>query len=330
MSGTGVSIVTLDQPDRWAQVAAGIGGPGLLPGYALGLAQSGAAPILVEVRHPGSRLVFCAVERDWEGTLDIATCYGLTGAWMSEPDAGLLATWHRHAVARGYVAGYLQLAPGLAEAMPELVAPAHNEVFLARLGQGAPSANSRNLRDKIEAALVQGAELRHDLRELVPALVELYPQTMARVGAPALFTSRTLETWATMPGAMLVGAAVAGRIEAVSLFLVHGGMAEYHLNVSTEAGRGMAALLLESAFARLPALGAETLNLGGGVRRDDGLAVFKRRFGGRPVPLRAARQIYDERVFAALCAKAGVSREDGRFPPYRFGPARADRGGERP
>ena len=330
MSATGVSIVTIDQPDRWAQIVAGIGGPGLTPGYALGLAQSGPAPMLVEVGRPGARLVFCAIEREWQGTRDIATGYGLTGAWMSEPDAGLLATWHRHATARGYVAGYLQLAPGLVEAMPELEAPAHNEVFLARLGQGAPSAHSRNLRDKIDAALARGAALRHDPRDLVPALVDLYPETMARVGASALFTPRTLETWATMPGAMLVGAAVGGRIEAVSLFLVHAGMAEYHLNVSTEAGRGMAALLLESAFARLPELGAQTLNLGGGVRPGDGLAVFKRRFGGHPAPLRAVRQVYDERVFAALCARSGVSREDGRFPPYRFGPVRADRAGERP
>lgn len=283
--------------------------------------------MLVEIRDAGSRLVFCAVEREWEGTRDIATGYGLTGAWMSEPDPRLLETWHRCAAARGYVAGYLQLAAGLAEAMPDLVAPAHNEVFVARLGQGSPSANSRNLRNKIDAALARGAELRHEPRDLVSALVELYPETMARVGAPEQFSARTLATWGEMPGAMLVGAAIEGQIEAVSLFLVHAGAAEYHLNVSTEAGRGLAALLLESAFARLPEIGAKTLNLGGGVRRADGLAAFKRRFGGRPFALRAVRQIYDEAVFAALCTRAGVAGEYDRFPPYRFAARPADRHG---
>ncbi|MEQ8815144.1 MAG: GNAT family N-acetyltransferase [Thalassobaculum sp.] len=330
MSGTGVSIVSIDQPARWAQIVAGIGGPGLAPQYARGLSLSGASPMLVEVRHPDSRMVFCAVEREWEGTVDVVTGYGLTGAWMSDPDPGLFETWRCCAAAQGYVAGYLQLAPGLAEAMPDIEAPAHNEMFVASLGQGAPSTSSRNLRDKIDAALAQGAELRHDQRDLVSALVALYPATMARVGAPAMFSAGTLETWATMPGAMLVGAAIDGQIEAVSLFLVHAGVAEYHLNASTEAGRGLAALLLENAFARLPELGAVTLNLGGGIQRDDGLAVFKRRFGGRRFPLCGVRQVYDGPTFAALCARAGVPQDFGRFPPYRFGPSRAERQGSGP
>lgn len=313
-----VTVVRLDDPARWAALVAGCGGPGLTTGYALGLHRSGAVPMLVEVQADGARLLFCAVEREWEGTLDVATAYGLTGAWMSRPDPRLLGRWHEHAAGSGYVAGYLQLFPGDPHAAA-LGGEAHNEVFVAPLGAGPPSARSRNLRAKIEAALAQGAVICPDGGALVQALVDLYPATMARVGAPALFPAATLETWAAMPGALLVGARLGERIAAVSLFLVHAGVAEYHLNVASESGRGLAALLLESAFARLPELGARSINLGGGVRPNDGLAAFKRRFGGRALPLLSVRQVYDRPRFLALCERAGTPPEGGRFPPYRFG-----------
>jgi hypothetical protein len=67
--------------------------------------------------------------------------------------------------------------------------------------------------------------------------------------------------------------------------------------------------------------GIRWLNLGGGVRADDGLAQFKQRFGASRRDVHSIRQVYDPATYRALCEAAGVvGSPGGRFPPYRFAP----------
>jgi hypothetical protein len=171
-----------------------------------------------------------------------------------------------------------------------------------------------------------GTTLLCDRSVLAEALKELYPSTMERLGAPARhrFAPTTLVEWACDPGSLVLGAGLGRTVEAVSVFLIAGEHAEYHLNASSEHGRELAAWLLWRAIVRLPRLGVRVLNLGGGLRPGDGLYRFKARFRGNPTPLLSVRQIYDQRRYNELCRQAGVATADGWFPAYRLTAPRED------
>ena len=159
----------------------------------------------------------------------------------------------------------------------------------------------------------------HDRSVLLPSLKTLYPTTMQRVASPLhyRFSPETLEVWATGPGSVLLGARVAGSIRAVSLFLVSGTHAEYHLNASTADGRHLAAWLIWNAVLILQAKKVSVLNLGGGVRPGDGVYRFKERFHGVPKPILSVRQVYNSAEYDRLCREAGVSTSAAYFPAYR-------------
>ena len=88
---------------------------------------------------------------------------------------------------------------------------------------------------------------------------------MARLGARGhyQFSAETLVRWAQAPEALIVGARADDNIEAVSVFLVAGDQAEYHINGCTERGRNYAAWLIWNAIVRLRERGVTTLHLGG-------------------------------------------------------------------
>ena len=77
---------------------------------------------------------------------------------------------------------------------------------------------------------------------------------------------------------VVFGATTGDGLQACALFLQRGDQAEYHLGASTNAGRGLQTLLLYAGFLRLRQMGVKRLNLGGGVRRGDGLFQFKASF----------------------------------------------------
>ena len=55
--------------------------------------------------------------------------------------------------------------------------------------------------------------------------------------------------------------------------------------------------LVWAGAARLPDMGVPKLNLGGGARRDDGIAEFDKRFGAMRLRLGALKQMYRPHVF---------------------------------
>lgn len=318
----GISIVSLDQQERWEAALSTDGLPSHSWGYARALRDSGIEPELAVVRSGGSRMLLPFFAREWAGTTDIATVPGLSGASIDPASPAPLATWRRHAEEQGWIAGYIQLAPGC-----ELVRDdrkeelgAHNEVYLLDLRQEDPLSNASEIvRRKIRRAERSGATLVEDLGLLAGAVVELHPQTMRRVGASSVydFSSATLESWTAYSGSLALGARLEEKIEAVTLFVVRGPRAEFLLNGSTDSGRELAAWLFAEAIPRLRERGVEWLNLGGGIRPGDGVAQFKQRFRPEARPLRRVRQIYDESRYAELCARAGVGLDSDWFPAYR-------------
>lgn len=193
-----------------------------------------------------------------------------------------------------------------------------NEVLLLELQGDVLAGASDSIRQKIKLGQRLAVALVDDRAQLARSLQALHPLTVRRTQASALyhFSAESLARWVADEDTVVLGARLDGSIEAVSLFSVAGGHAEYHLNASSERGRDLAAWLLWQAIRRLRERGVGMLNLGGGAKPGDGVHQFKRRLGAAPAPLRAARQIYDLRRYRELCAAAGVEPAASRFPAY--------------
>jgi hypothetical protein len=316
-----VEIVSLAAAERWCAIHQNEGLPSHSWHYAMGLSTLGIEPRLAVIDSGGERLLLSFYERPWKGRFDIATVLGLSGAWLSGSTGAPFQTFKAFAKTTGWVAGYIQLAPSIEVShYPDgdrVIST--NDLFLLDLGRGdLRQYASAIIRRKIARAERGGAILIDDAALLATHLRLLYPATIARTGAGPIydFPVDALTTWACDPDVRTYGALVDGSIEAISMFRLVRKEAEYQLNACTEKGRGLAAWLIWKAAARLTTEGVQRLNLGGGIRRGDGLADFKAKFGGTRCELRALCQVYDPDAYADLCRRSGCSGTS-YFPGYR-------------
>lgn len=317
-----VQIIPLSDPDRWRDALAADGRPSQARDYLSATSRPGTEPRLAIVRAGGARMVLPFIEREWQGNVDIATPLGLSGASMQPGSAAPIALWREYATSRGWISGYIQLAEDLdiepASDLDRVVTG--NEIFLVDLAVAEPiQAASEIVRRKMRRTARNGTTLVREPMALAGALVRLYPDTMARLGASAVYRhdEEGLRLLVNVESALVVGAAIDGVIESVSVFLRSGHRAEYLSNACSVKGRELAAWLIGEAISILQAQGATELNLGGGIVAGDGLHQFKARFNGRPRCLQSLRQVYDAQRYEALCEASGVARDDGWFPAYR-------------
>lgn len=323
---TDIHVASLGDEELWRSIHAESGIPSHSWAFCQALSHSGIDPKLALVRGGSARLVIPFFERRWRGETDICTILSVSGAAMHASDSGLLDAWAAFSSSRGWVAGYLQLEPessigGIAGAMPG------NQVLLLDLTGRDPLANASSIiRRKIRRAEAQGARIIEDRAKLAAAVLRLYPLTMIRSGARRhyQFSDETLRRWTLDPDILAIGAAAGEDVDTVALFPVSGTRAEYHIAASSEAGRELSAWLIAQAIAKLKQLGVVSLNLGGGVSPGDGLHQFKKRFGGRELPLHAVRQIYRPDIYESLCRAAGASPDESWFPAYRAAEARRE------
>lgn len=320
--GESIRIIPLSDQDAWSEAVAAFGRPSHAWAYQRAISRVGAEAQLALVESGSSRMILPFVEREWHGSVDIATPIGLSGASIEGPGSAPLELWRDYARGRGWVAGYIQLADDVAS---DIVANGDpviegNEVFLLDIGGSDPVARASEIvRRKLRRANRAGATLVLERSELASSLVRLYPSSMERLGASDgyLHDQAGLRTLASAPDVLVVGAALAGAIESVSVFLHSGHRAEYACNGCTERGRELAAWLIVEAIVRLREMGVTELNLGGGIAPGDGLHQFKARFNGRPRPIRSIRQVYDRDRYLQLCADQAVDPQGDWFPAYR-------------
>jgi hypothetical protein len=318
-----VIILPLTEREKWSSFLHEDGRPSQSWYYCWALSASGMAPMLAVVRSRGAYLRMPFFVRTWKGSADISTVLGLSGASMDISSSRLLPLWSEFARSQGWVAGYIQLEAGTAlsaDVMGEV--GTSNWVFVLDLRGASPLAGASSITHrKIRKAGKIGATLVEDRQLLAAALIDLYPDTMRRVGARSHygFSAETLRRWAGDPDSMVLGAELEGCIEAVILVLVAKCRAEYHICANTVRGRDLTAWLLQNCIERLRAQGVATLNLGGGISPGDGLYRFKEKFGAIPKPLQAVRQIYDSIKYKELCRLAGAVLPAEYFPAYRAG-----------
>jgi Acetyltransferase (GNAT) domain len=316
-----VAVIPIDDRVRWLAETEGNGLPSQAWSYSWGLSASGIIPKLAIVHCQGARMVLPFFERHWDGTKDISTIVGPSGAWFDRSSVAPLLLWQEFAATQAWVAGYIQLSSsveltGLSD--KELVVG--NTDFILDLENGDIFGSvSETLRRKIRNAQQMGAVLVDDRLVLARRLQQLYPATMRRLNAEAPFqlSAETINRWVEHDQSMILGARIDGSIEAVMLFYISGSQAEANITATTERARHLSTWLIWQASSRMRAIGVKALNLGGCVRPGDGVYDWKSRFHCTQKSRQSVRQIYDPTTYAELCVRARVPMSGGRFPAYR-------------
>lgn len=113
-----------------------------------------------------------------------------------------------------------------------------------------------------------------------------------------------------------------GKVAASALFFTFDDLMHYHLSGGTpDAGRaGATNLLIWAAAEAGVQRGVRRLHLGGGVSNGDGLAKFKRSFGGEVMNFDAFGVVVDEERYSSAVARRGLAPSEepsSFFPAYR-------------
>lgn len=333
--GTGRSswrVVRLGDEAAWQDALSGIPhGIAHTWAYNAAIQRSTQHPIALFLAEADAARFACVVaERGTRPDADVYTPLGFGGPVGDGDDSMFLDAWADFVRQRRHVAGYLGLHPVLAPASlagrPD-AAQVH-EVYLLDVHHGPEAMLARmssSTRRRLRRRASGPDAITTDRRIAAEAFIRMYhPFMHGRAASPAYqLADETLDHLCRMPGVTLY-ATPPGEPRAVVMIGESSGGAEYIFGVAEDDARQHILPLLWRAAEDLATLGARWFNLGGGIRPGDSLAEFKRRLGGRPVPLISLRQVYRPERYKELCLDAGTATSDPYFPSYR-----APRGGRR-
>ena len=162
----------------------------------------------------------------------------------------------------------------------------------------------------------------------------LYEETMMRVGAADHYVFDDAYYRGLMDalgsGLQVVETREDSAVVASALMMRHGNRAHYHLSGSDPAAsrRGANAVLVWTMVEWCALSDVETCHLGGGVSEGDGLAVFKRSFGGQETAFHVGQAIIDPVTYARLTRTRATQlattvdelEQTDYFPAFRASP----------
>ena len=264
-----------------------------------------------------------------EGYKDIVSPYGFDGIVSTIPvkkQQQAMNEWNSFWSDNGFVTAYIMQHPLLklnTDIWGEYVFEHSSYIYLIDLSlsieelwQNMCSTHRYEIRRMEKDKRI---ELTADKEELITDFITLYYQTMDRVGASKIyhFTKNTLKHLILSNNSLLIGVKNGARTEAVSLFIFTDMCAEYFLNASSKDGRKYSRLIIWNAINKFKKIGVPYINLGGGIKSNDSLDLFKRRFGGIQTKAQVVRQIFNKDKYNYLISKhAKKNCETDYFPPY--------------
>jgi hypothetical protein len=293
--------------------------------YAMHL-TTGLKTFLYKYESDNVKIICPISERKFENYTDIVTPYGFSGFAGNGDDPEFPQHWKNFAKQQGYVSGYIGLNPIFEnQSYSEIkdLYPNKTLYFLdltlseEKLFSNLSSNRKRQLKDweNIEPQIITDKPI------LTEFLLENYIDFFNRKNASSIYhlSKETLTFIANLENAFLCGIKKSDRIEAVSLFAYTPYSGEFLFNVSVPEGRHHSFPLLWYSMKYLKSRNIPFLNLGGGIAENDGVAQFKKRFGGTEFVFHSLKQIYNSDVYNSLCRQNNVDPEDltGYFPAYR-------------
>jgi len=292
--------------------------------YAMHL-STGNKTYLYTFELDGTRIVCPVSERQFRGKIDIVTPYGFSGFTGSKPLPGFSEYFRKFAANKGYVCGYIGMNPLLQNEKfcrsEEIYY--YNSLYALDLTIGIEELYSRlstNRKRQVKAA-GNFENIISEKYRLLDFLLQYYRAFYAKKGASSVyqFDPRTLIELVKNDNVLLAGTIGENGVNAVIMFAYTPYIGEYILNVSLPDGQQNSVALLWYGICQLKKRNVRWLNLGGGIKPGDGVAQFKKRFGGEVFPLSSVKQIYHDDIYHSLCKSVNADPTDmtGYFPSYR-------------
>jgi hypothetical protein len=281
---------------------------------------------LYTFRSERARIVCPIAERAFKGYTDAVTPFGFSGFIGVGDCTAFHEHWESFALRRGYVCSYATLNPLFSNPayVDATCLHCHNTIFCIDLTlpfDCLVSNLSRNRKRQLQDSNQQRGRLVHDRALLKTFFLDNYAECFTRKGASMTyqFSQHTVEHLLSQPNVVLVGFADDNRIQAVLLFAYTQYVVDLMFEVSLPGRHHASAHLLWWAVNYFKSLNMPTLNLGGGVRPNDGIAEFKRRFGAKELDLLSVRQVHQPEIYRNLCSQVGSDPDErsGYFPSYQ-------------
>lgn len=286
---------------------------------------TGFPTYLYTYKNGNIRIICPIAERTFMGYTDITTPYGFSGFVGNRHCPGFPSHWDGFVKSRGYICGYIGLNPifeDISFCKPDEIYQYH-KIYIMDLTLTISELFRR-------LSINRKRELKHwdnslskitiDREVLVEFFLRHYHDFILSRSASKTydFSYKTLSFLASLENVFIVGIQIDGKIEAVSVFAHTRDMGEFLFNVSLDKGRQYSALLIWYGIIHFKSMGIPYLNLGGGVKENDGVDRFKQRFGAKQFPLRCLKQVYDPKIYERLCRECNADPNDrsGYFPPY--------------
>lgn len=321
-------LIPLSEPARWQASLQGVPhafGHTWESCYAMQLTTG--YPTYLYIWQSGAAKVICPIaERTYQGYTDVVTPYGFSGFVGTAPFLDCLTDWHRFAVQAGYVCGYIGLNPVLTiqVALGAVDAFVTNRLYVMNLQLPVDELYqklSQNRKRVLKAFAKQEYSYSFNKEKLKIFFLTHYHAFFARKKAAATynFSLSTLATLLAIDRVLLIGYLEEGEVKAVAVLAYTQYMGEYLFSLTLPGYEDQTTPLLWYGALRLKEKQVPYLNLGGGATPGDSIATFKQRFGASDLPLTCLKQVYQETLYAALCAQAQVDPADkqGYFPAYR-------------
>ncbi len=293
--------------------------------YAMHL-TTGYRTYLYCFEHNGIRIICPVSEREFGGYTDIVTPYGFSGFAGNEDFPGFQNYWKEFVREKKYVCGYISLNPALTNSTYYSGQDAYRstnlfyidlKLSLTELFENLDSNRKKLIKNfrKYEAGFI------YDRNILTKFFTDNYYDFLKRINASRAnyFSKETLEYICSLENVYMVGAGTEGKTEAVYLFAYTGAEGLCLFNVALPEGRQFASLLLWSGLKFFRSKKIPLMNLGGGIKEDDSVALSKERFGAFKLPFYNLKEIYDPELYEKLCLQKGFKTDDksGYFPAYR-------------
>lgn len=293
--------------------------------YAMHL-STGYRTYLYCFEHNGIRIICPVSEREFDGYTDIVTPYGFSGFTGNEDSPEFQNYWKEFVKEKKYVCGYISLNPALTSSAFYSGQNAYKStnlffidlnLSLTELFENLDSNRKKIIKNfrKYETGFI------YDRNILTKFFTDNYYDFLKRINASRAnyFSKETLEYICSLENVYMVGAGTVEKTEAVYLFAYTGSEGLCLFNVALPEGRQYASLLLWSGLKFFRSKKIPLMNLGGGIKEDDNVALSKQRFGAFKLPFYNLKEIYDQEIYEKLCLQKGFKSDDmsGYFPAYR-------------
>jgi hypothetical protein len=263
------------------------------------------------------------MERDFNGSKDIAKPFGISGFTGNGTHPDFYRTWRSFIERKGYISGYLGIHPlyGKKDWFPAENIYPHNTVQVLDIRPEADTILA-NMSSGRRRQLSKWSEIRYNLTsnryDIQHFFLNHYQDFLDSKQAASYyyFSDISMKSFFNAERSIIVGAVEDNKVVSAAFFGYTDFLADYLFIFSLPNKNYHTAHLIWYSILELKEIGVPLLNLGGGGQ---GISEFKRRFGAYERPMFSVKEVYEETTYTQLIGNksADVRNHEGYFPLYR-------------